>query len=88
MTGSRCRESESVGFTQALATEVSEYGVAVCALSAGLIESDGVKVSPHNFAFDVVGMLQAMCGKGRPEHLASVVSFLASDDSGWIAARP
>ena len=28
-----------------------------------------------------------MKGKGQPEHIADVVSFLASDDARWITAR-
>ena len=76
-----------IGFTRALATEVGKYGIAVNALSPGLVESEGVKASPHNGAFDFVGMLQAMPGKGQPGHIASVVSFLASDDAEWITGQ-
>ena len=76
-----------IGFTRALATEVGKYGIAVNALSPGLVETEGVKASPHNGAFDFVGMLQAMPGKGQPEHIASVVSFLASDDAEWMTGQ-
>ena len=76
-----------IGFTRALATEVGQYGITVNALSPGLTESDGVKASPHNEAFEFVEMLQAMPGKGQPEHIASVVSFLASDDAGWMTGQ-
>lgn len=76
-----------IGFTRALATEVGKYGISVNALTPGLIESDGVKASPHNGAFDFVGMLQAMPGKGQPSHIASVVSFLASDDAEWMTGQ-
>ncbi|WP_366930221.1 SDR family oxidoreductase [Mesorhizobium sp.] len=34
-----------------------------------------------------VEMLQAMKGKGQPEHIADVVSFLASDDARWITGQ-
>jgi pyridoxal 4-dehydrogenase len=76
-----------IGFTRALATEVGKYGITVNALSPGLIESDGVKASPHNGAFDFVSMLQAMPGKGQPSQIASVVSFLASDDAEWMTGQ-
>lgn len=76
-----------IGFTRALATEVGKDGINVNALSPGLIESDGVKASPHNEAFAFVEMLQAMPGKGQPEQIASVVSFLASDDAGWMTGQ-
>lgn len=76
-----------IGFTRALATEVGKYGINANAISPGLIESDGVKTSPHNEAFGFVEMLQAMPGKGQPEHIAAVASFLCSDDAGWMTGQ-
>ena len=76
-----------IGFTRALATEVGKYGITANALTPGLTESDGVKASPHNEAFDFVEMLQAMPGKGQPVHIANVVSFLASDDAAWMTGQ-
>ncbi|MCP4386565.1 MAG: SDR family oxidoreductase [Hyphomicrobiales bacterium] len=76
-----------IGFTRALATELGQHGITVNALTPGLIESDGVKVSPHNNAFEFVDMLQAVKGKGQPEHIADVVAFLASDDARWITGQ-
>ena len=76
-----------IGFTRALATELGKYNITANALAPGLIESDGVKASPHNEAFGFVEMLQAVKGKGQPEHIADVVSFLASDDARWITGQ-
>lgn len=76
-----------IGFTRALATEVGKYGITVNALTPGLIESDGVKASPHNDAFEFVGMLQAIPGKGQPGYIANVVAFLASDDAAWMTGQ-
>ena len=76
-----------IGLTRALATELGKYGITANAVTPGLIESDGVKTSPHNQAFDFVEMLQAMKGKGQPEHIADVVSFLASDDARWMTGQ-
>jgi len=76
-----------IGFTRALATELGPYGITANAVTPGLIESDGVKVSPHNKGFEFVEMLQAVKGKGQPEHIADVVSFLASDDARWISGQ-
>jgi pyridoxal 4-dehydrogenase len=76
-----------IGFTRALATEVGKHGITVNAVTPGLTESDGVKVSPHNEAFGFVEMLQALPGKGQPEQIASVVSFLCSEDAGWMTGQ-
>lgn len=76
-----------IGFTRALATELGKHGINVNAISPGLMESDGVKASPHNNAFDFVGMLQALPGKGQPVEIAGVASFLASDDAKWITGQ-
>lgn len=76
-----------IGFTRAMATEVGKYGIRVNALAPGLTESDGVKASPHNEAFDFVEMLQAMPGKGQPDQIASVASFLCSADAGWMTGQ-
>lgn len=76
-----------IGFTRALATELGIHGITANAVTPGLIESDGVKASPHNNAFDFVGMLQAIKGRGQPEHVADVVAFLASDDARWITGQ-
>jgi pyridoxal 4-dehydrogenase len=76
-----------IGFTRALATEIGRDGIRVNALTPGLIDSDGVKGSPHEKSFDFVEMLQAMPGKGQPEHVAKVAAFLVSDDAEWITGQ-
>ncbi len=76
-----------IGFTRAMATEVGKYGIRVNALAPGLTESDGVKASPHNEAFGFVEMLQAMPGKGQPDQIASVASFLCSADASWMTGQ-
>lgn len=76
-----------IGFTRALATEIGRDGIRVNAIAPGLTETDGVKASPHNDAFEFVEMLQAMSGKGQPEQIAAVASFLASDDAGWMTGQ-
>ena len=76
-----------IGFTRALATELGTYKITVNAITPGLIESDVVKNSPHNEAFEFVDMLQAVKGKGQPQHIADVASFLASDDARWMTGQ-
>ena len=76
-----------IGLTRAMATELGQYGITVNAVTPGLIESDGVKTSPHNGAFEFVEMLQAIKGKGQPSHIADVVAFPASEDARWMTGQ-
>lgn len=76
-----------IGFTRALATEVGKYGIRVNAVTPGLIESDGVKASPHANGFEFVEMLQAMPGKGQPTDIAKVAAFLVSDEAAWMTGQ-
>lgn len=32
-------------------------------------------------------MLQAVNGRGQPEHIADVVAFLASNDARWVTGQ-
>jgi NAD(P)-dependent dehydrogenase (short-subunit alcohol dehydrogenase family) len=74
-------------FTRALATELGGFKITVNSVCPGLTDTEGVQASPHKEAFGFVEMLQAMPGKGQPEHIADVVSFLASDDARWITGQ-
>jgi pyridoxal 4-dehydrogenase len=76
-----------IGFTRALATEIGKHGITVNAVTPGLIESEGVKESLHRNAFEFVEMLQAVKGRGQPEHIADVVAFLASEDARWMTGQ-
>ncbi|MBJ3774924.1 pyridoxal 4-dehydrogenase, SDR-type [Acuticoccus mangrovi] len=75
------------GFTRALATEIGKYGITVNAVTPGLTASDGVMASPHKEAFGFVEMLQAIPGQGKPEDIAPVVAFLATDEAHWITGQ-
>jgi pyridoxal 4-dehydrogenase len=73
-----------LGMTRALATELGRHGITVNAVAPGLTESEGVKASPHNEAFDFVEQLQAIPGKGQPRQIAPAVAFLASEEADWV----
>ncbi len=75
------------GFTRALATELGKHGINVNAVTPGLTESEGVKLSPHNESFGFVEMLQAIPGKGQPEDIADAVAFLASSEARFITGQ-
>jgi len=72
------------GFTRALATELGKYGITVNSVAPGLTETEGTVVSPHAGAFDFVQMLQAIPRRGLSSDIAPAVSFLCSEEAGWV----
>ncbi|NOQ92612.1 MAG: SDR family oxidoreductase [Flavobacteriaceae bacterium] len=75
--------------TRALAKDLAEYGIRVNAVSPGTIDTDfhaQIKsTKPEVFAS---WKNNIMLGRlGQPQEIASVVSFLASDDASFITAE-
>jgi pyridoxal 4-dehydrogenase len=75
------------GFTRALATEVGGYGITVNAVAPGLTATEGVLASPHAEAFEFVQSLQAIPRRGESEDIAPTVSFLCSEEAGWVTGQ-
>lgn len=71
------------GFTRSLAREIGSRGVTVNCVAPGLIETDMTDELDERL---LNSMLDAVpLGRlGQPEDIAAAVSFLASDDSGYI----
>lgn len=75
--------------TRALAKDLAEYGIRVNAVSPGTIDTDFHKqikeTKPEVFASWANNI---MLGRlGQPDDVASVVSFLASNDAGFLTAE-
>ena len=71
------------GFTKALALEVAKKNVTVNTISPGYIETDMVLAVAENVRNSIVAQIPV--GRfGKPEDVAHVVSFLLSDESGFI----
>jgi enoyl-[acyl-carrier protein] reductase III len=71
-----------------LAVELAPRGVRVNAVSAGMIESDGLQRLPQAEALRQAVLLRSpMARLGTPEELADVVVFLCSDRSNWICGQ-
>ncbi len=72
-----------LGFTRALALENASKGVTVNAIAPGYIDTDMVSGVPAPILERIVA--QVPVGRlGRPEEIARCVSFLASDDAGFV----
>lgn len=73
-----------IGATKSLAMEVASRGVTVNAVAPGIIAgnmTDGV------FDKDKIKQLVPMNRAGAPEEVAALVSFLASDEAGYISSQ-
>lgn len=71
------------GFTKALALEVARNGITVNTVSPGYIATDMVMAIPEEIRDKIV--TQIPVGRlGEPTEIARVVSFLASEASGFI----
>jgi NAD(P)-dependent dehydrogenase (short-subunit alcohol dehydrogenase family) len=74
-------------FTRALATELGPFKITANSICPGLIDTEGVQTTPHKDAFEFVGMLQAIKGRGLPKDVVPAVAFLASEEAHWITGQ-
>lgn len=73
-------------FTKALAIELASRGVTVNAIAPGFIETD-MSETVRNMAGDAIKKMIPMRRYGKPEDIAKVAVFLASDDSAYITGQ-
>jgi acetoacetyl-CoA reductase len=71
------------GFTKTLAMEVARYGITVNTISPGYIATDMVMAVPQNYRDQIVAQIP-MGRLGGTHEVAHLVSFLASDEAGFI----
>src|SRR5262249_48238512 len=71
------------GFSKALAQEVVKKGVTVNTVSPGYVETDMVMAIRAEIREQIVASIP-MGRLARPEEIAAVVAFLASDEAGYI----
>lgn len=79
-------KSAVVGFTLSLAQEFGRYGIRVNAVVPGML-AEGLAVNIPDKQRDQYKQYCALSRTGRPEEVAEVVAFLASDRSGYINAQ-
>jgi 3-oxoacyl-[acyl-carrier protein] reductase len=74
------------GLTRALAKELAPRKVRVNAIAPGMIETDMSQVV-RGIAGDQLKTVIPMKRIGKPEEIASVVVFLASDEASYITGQ-
>ncbi len=75
-----------LSFTKSLAREVARFGITVNAVSPGLIETELTKHMDENIRKEFLSMIPA--GRfGTPEEVSRTISFLASDEAGYITGE-
>jgi len=75
-----------IGFTKSLSKEVGRLGIRVNAVAPGFIESKLTETVPPEVKQTVL-KLTSLGRFGKPEEVASLVVFLASDEAGFITGE-
>ena len=75
-----------VSLTLSMSKELGPKGIRVNCVAPGLTLTDMTKDLPSDI-FDHLKQLTPLGRLGKPEDIAKVVAFLASDESGWITGR-
>ncbi|MBV8679637.1 MAG: 3-oxoacyl-ACP reductase FabG [Aquitalea sp.] len=72
------------GATKSLSLELASRGITVNAVAPGIIES---AMSKDVFDKDMVAQMVPMKRTGKPEEVASLVAFLASEQAAYISGQ-
>lgn len=75
-----------IAFTKALSKELAPFNIRVNAVAPGAIETDIINALPDKTKGKFLENIP-MGRFGRPEEVASVVRFLASDDASYISGE-
>jgi len=82
-----------IGFTRSLATEFGEHGVTVNAIAPGLTRTPGTLARTeaggmsNEALFDLMANMQSIKRGEQVSDLVGAVSFLASEDAGFITGQ-
>ena len=77
-----------IGLTRSLALELGKFGVTANCIAPGVIATPGVTALPHyQNLLDRVAPTLPIPRLGKPEDVAGVAAFLASDDAEYVTAE-
>lgn len=75
-----------IGLTQTLAKEFADKGVTVNAVAPGFVATDMLKSVPANIMEKILALIP-MGRLGKPEEIASAVTYLVSPEAGYITGQ-
>jgi NAD(P)-dependent dehydrogenase (short-subunit alcohol dehydrogenase family) len=77
-----------VGMVRALTNDLGPDGITINAVAPGLVATPGNQAPGRDPSiFDRVLALQGIKERGRPEFIAGLVNFLATDEAAWITGQ-
>jgi 3-oxoacyl-[acyl-carrier protein] reductase len=76
-------KSGIVGFTKSIARELARYNINVNAIMPGLVDTPLLRGIPEKYLKPMIEEVP-LKRVGRPEDIANVVAFLASEDSSYM----
>lgn len=74
-----------LAFSLSLAAELVGRGIRVVPVSPGTVATPlTATVTPGDLDFSYYGRIRSLMGEGRPEQVAGVIAFAASDDASYL----